>query len=258
MKKKTYFIIFFFSVLIAFLASESSRYTGINYVVSEEKISNFQKIEDFLIRHKNYKNLVKNITDGILNDEEEIIEIASWVYENIKKISNNQEIIDSHPWTIVERKLGTQGQFSDILSVLLVHKNIDSFYLSHIKNIDHDITFFKFNDKWSIIDPYYGIYFRDKEKLFSTLDQDREKDWIIHHLSKKKVNKENFKTFFFDEKFQNFEDFQFYYINLVSNLPSNHHINEINIYERGGRAHLQKPIHRIIYQLRVISRFFFY
>ena len=113
MKKKTYFIIFFFSVLIAFLASESSRYTGTNYVVSEEKISNFQKIEDFLIRHKNYKNLVKNITDGILNDEEEIIEIASWVHENIKKVSNNQEIIDSHPWTIVERKLGTQGQFSE-------------------------------------------------------------------------------------------------------------------------------------------------
>ena len=36
-------------------------------------------------------------------------------------------------------------------------------------------------------------------------------------------------------------------------------INNTNIYDRGsGRAHIQKPIHRIIYQIRLIFLEFFY
>ena len=92
-----------------------------------------------------------------------------WVYKNIKKISKNEDVVDSHPWTIIERKIGKSDQFSDILSVLLVHNDVDSFFSSKINNIKHPITFFKFNNYWSIIDPYYGVYFLNKENTFSSL-----------------------------------------------------------------------------------------
>ena len=49
---------------------------------------------------------------------------------HINKIKNDEVVVDSHPWTIVERKLGTGDQFSDILSVLLVINKTDSFFKS--------------------------------------------------------------------------------------------------------------------------------
>ena len=82
----------------------------------EEKISNYKKIKDFYIRHKNYENLVKDITQGINNKEIEIKKISLWVYENIQKVPKGEVIIDSHPWTVVERRLGVDEQFSIISS----------------------------------------------------------------------------------------------------------------------------------------------
>ena len=56
--KKKFLYIFFFLILLTlfFLNMESSRYTGINYIVSEEKISNLKKIKEFYKRYNNYKN----------------------------------------------------------------------------------------------------------------------------------------------------------------------------------------------------------
>ena len=61
MKKKSlyFFIIFLTLILIIFLNTKGIRYTGINYTVVDEKISNFQKINDLFERHQNYKELVK-------------------------------------------------------------------------------------------------------------------------------------------------------------------------------------------------------
>ena len=44
------------------------------------------------------------------------------------EINQNIDIVDHHPITIIERRLGIDEQFSDILSVLLVYADIDSFF----------------------------------------------------------------------------------------------------------------------------------
>ena len=123
-----YFFIFIFIAVILFLNSKSSRYTGINYKIYEENITNFNKIDDFYKRHRNYKILVKEILDNS-KKENVIINLSEWLYLNVNKSGPDDDIVDSHPWTVIERKIGVQDQFSDILSVLLVYKNIDSFYI---------------------------------------------------------------------------------------------------------------------------------
>jgi hypothetical protein len=260
MKKKIYLIIFLFTVcIIFFLKSESTRYTGINYNIQEEKISNFKKIVEFYNRHENYNKLVKKINKNSKDKKKQIENINLWVFQNIKKISKDQDVIDGHPWTIIERKLGVPDQFSDILSVLLVHSNIDSFFFQKINNIEHPVTFFKYNNNWSIIDPYYGIYFKNKKNSFSTLNQNKKTNWIMHHVVEDKVTRDNFKIIFFDGRFNNFDEIKYFYNNLILNLPSNEEINNTNIYERGsGRANIQKPLHRVIYQIRLIFLEFFY
>ena len=253
MKKKLYLISFLIIIFsIVFLNSKSYRYIGINYVVEKHKISNFQKLSEFYERHMHYKKLVKEITHNSKNKEEEIIDISTWVYKNIKKASSKDDIIDNHPWTIVERRIGASDQFSDILSVLLVYANTESFFKMKIGNIFHPITFFKYNNKWSIIDPYYGIYFSNYKKSFSTLEEIKNSHTIMQHLFVDKITSKNLNEIFFDKNFKNIQELNDYYKNLLLNIPSSKSIDGTNIYERGGRSNIQKPLHRILIQLKTL------
>lgn len=257
MKKKIlYFLLISFTViLLIFLNSKSIRYTGINYKVFDEKISNFHKIIELFERDQNYKVLVKKINDNEKNKKKQITNISKWVYQNIRKINYdiNEDIIDSHPWTIVERRMGVEDQFSDILSVLFVYEDINSFFIDKFKSKKHPITFFKYNDTWSFIDPYYGVYFLNNEDEFCKLNEHKLKKCFIYHLKFGKISENLLNTIFFNKNFENLKELQNYYFFLIEDIPNSNEIDKINIYERGGRSHIQKPFHRLVYQFQ---RFF--
>lgn len=255
MRKKLFILIFFIiAMVLLFLNSTSSRYIGSNYVVEKVEISNFKKLSEFYERHLNYKELVKKITQNSKTKKQEIIDISTWVYKKIAKISKTDIVIDNHPWTIVERKVGAKDQFSDILSVLLVHNNIDSFFILKFKKKNHPITLFKYNNEWSIIDPYYGVYLKTNDNSFSTIEESKNGSFVMFHLTLGKITNQNLNEIFFDKNFRNILDLNNYYNNLFLEIPSSKIINNTNIYDRGGRSYIQKPIHRIIFQLRIIYK----
>ena len=259
MKKKIlYFLISLLVILsVTCVANDGARYTAINYEIIQEKISNFRKITDFFERDQNYKKLIKRINNNEKNKNIQVLNVSEWVYKNINKINHDEgvAIIDSHPWTIVERKMGVNDQFSDILSVLLVYSGIDSFFMSRLNKTKHPITFFKQNNNWSLIDPYYGIYFLNDAGKFCNIDQHRQNKCIFYHLEFGKISDNLLNKTLYKKKFENLVALQNYYYFLFKDLPSAQKINNTNIYNRGGRSYIQKPIHRFIYQIRVFFKF---
>ena len=254
MKKKVFysFVIFITLVLLFFLNSEGLRYTGVNYNVTSEKISNFKKINDLFERDKNYRLLVDEIKGSEKNKHKQIIKISTWVYTNIKKINydTNEDIIDSHPWTIIERRIGVEDQFSDILSVLFVYSDIDSFFIDDFNVERNPITFFKYNNNWSLIDPYYGIYFLNEEDKFCKLSEHKSKKCFFYHLEFGKISEDLLDKIFFNKKFKNLKELNNYYFSNFKDTASEKEIDNTNIYKRGGRAYIQKPFHRLIYQIQ--------
>lgn len=251
MKKKLYFItilIIFFSII--FLSTKSSRFTGQNYTVTEEKITNFKKILDLYKRDKNYEELVQQINKSSISKKESIINISKWVYFNINKISDAEQIIDSHPWTIIERKLGVKDQFSDILSVLLVYDNTSSFFINTFNKIRNPLTFFEYKNNWSLIDPYYGVYFLNNKNEFCNLKNLRNKNCVFYHLRFGKIKKNNLNEIFYDKNFISLKNLNAYYNFLFEDLPKAKKINDTNIYNRGGRSYIQKPFHRFVFQVQ--------
>ena len=248
-KKLLYFFAFIVFLFFIFLNLDSSRLTGINYTIKEEKISNFKKIYDFYERYNNYKNLVKQIT---FNKEKnsEIFEISSWVYFNINKSKKGDEIIDSHPWTIIERKTGTNDQVSDILSVLLVVNDVDAFFIAKINEIKNALTFFKYNNKWSVIDPFYGVYFLNKNEDFCSLEELRLRKCKIFHFENKNITKDKLNKIFYDKDFYDLSDLNNYYYYLFDNCPTTNEIENTNMYLRGGRSYVQIPKHRLMYEIQ--------
>jgi len=212
---------------------------GINGQVTEYKIPLYLKVLNFYDRHFNYRHLAKQITRNSGTDREAALSTALWVVQNIKKVPVGVEIVDNHPWTIVERRLGGSDQFSDILSVLLVYSGIDAFF----RNIEtrpqpgggrYPLTFFLIDGTWSVIDPYQGFYFVNETGGFSSLADLKKGNWKARGIEHDAVFRESLASF---------------YSGLFSQLPSRKEIDHTNIYERGGRANTQNPIGRFLFQL---------
>ena len=242
------FVLIFFLTIFIIANKETTRSIGINYQVTEYQIPIYLKILDFYNRHYNYKYLVNKINKNIDNEKDIILTTTKWIKNNIKKISAGVDIIDNHPITIIERRLGTDDQFSDLLSVLLIYSNIDSFYISTFNKNWHPLTFVKFNDYWSIIDPYYGIYFYNKEHLFASIEDIKNDKWQMSNLEFEKIDRLNFKNIF-GKKFNDYDEVKNYYDNIFYYLPSSSDIDNTHIFYRGGRSYTQNPLGRIRYKI---------
>lgn len=250
MRKIIYISIFLLILilLLFILNKETTRNIGINYNVIEYKIPVYLKINDFFNRHYNYKYLVKKINQGDNDTNDIIINTTKWVNKNIQKIPKGVDIVDHHPLTIVQRRLGVQSQFNDILSVFFIYLNFDSFFIKNFGDIYHPLTLFKVNNYWSVIDPYYGIYFVNQNKTFASIEDLKKTKWQVVDLNSKKLSNLKITDIFFD-KFQNYDEVKMYYQKIFSYIDNSDDIDKTNIFSRGGRSYVQKPLNRLKYEI---------
>ena len=252
--KIKFLILSFIVIFFIFIGQvKTERKISINYEVFEYQIPIYLKLLDFINRHHNYKFLAKNINSKNSTEKDKIINTTNWVIKNIKKIDINLniDIVDHHPITIIERRLGIDEQFSDILSVLLVYSDIDSFFkFIKVSNSEtfYPLTFFKINNYWSIVDPQSGIFFLDEKNNFINIDKLRDTNWNLVDKNLRIINNDNY-TKYLDNNFKNFNEIKFFNKQLFVNLPNTNQINSINKFNRGGRSYTQDPLGRINYEL---------
>ena len=245
-KGKIFFLLI--ALLIAILIGlnkTSSRLIGINYQVTEYEIPLYLKLYDFYGRHLNYGYLVSKITKNINSDEDKVINLSKWVNKNIQKIPQEIEIIDSHPITILERRLGVREQFSDLLSVLIVYAGIDSFFWRNNNDeLKSTLTYFNLNGEWSLVDPYYGIIFLNLQGELATISELKKSNWEIYSLEMESININNFK-FYFNNNFDSIDQIKEYYAKQFYEAPSQEIISLTNKFDLGGRSYVQSPLGRL-------------
>ena len=245
-KSKIFFLLIalLISILIG-LNKTSSQFIGINYKVTEYEIPLYLKLYDFYGRHLNYGYLVSKITKNINDDEDKVINLSKWVYKNIQKIPQEVEIIDSHPITILERRLGVRDQFSDLLSVLIVYAGIDSFFwINNNDELKSALTYFNLNGEWSLVDPYYGIIFLNLQGELATISELKKSNWEIYSLEMESININNFK-FYFNNNFDSIDQIKEYYAKQFYEAPSQEIISLTNKFDLGGRSYVQSPLGRL-------------
>ena len=247
MKKINYLSLFFLIlifVILIILNKETPRKIAINYDKFEYKIPVYLGVFDLFNRHFNYKYLVKQINVNQYNKENIILNTAKWVNQNIQKIPEGVDLVDSDPLTIVKRRLGEQYQFSDLLCVFLIYLNIDVYFFNSID----PLTIFKVNNYWSVLDPYYGVYFINENENFASIEELKTSKWEIVNLDSQKKNFLNISDLF-SNKFRNYREVKKYYKKIFIHLQTSDEIDEINIFERGGRSYTQKPLNRLNFEI---------
>ena len=246
MKNKLFFLLILILLSsIVVLNKTSTQLIGINFKVSEYEVPLYLKLYNFYGRHLNYDTLINRITKNSQSNQDKVIHITKWLNNNIQKLPKEVDIVDSHPLTIIERRMGTEDQFSDLLSVMLVYAGVKSFFLNTKNNKSIEaLTYFELNGNWSIIDPYYGIMFLNSKGKMASLRDLKESNWNLFTLDFEPINMKNFKNIF-NNKFDSFEKVKESYMTQISSAPSKEVILLTNKFDLGGRSFIQNPFGRL-------------
>jgi hypothetical protein len=246
MKKKFFLLAIFISVIFIVLSKDSTQYKAVNYRVIEYKIPLYLKLFNFYGRHLNYSFVVNGITQDSKNDIEKVLDISKWMQSNIRKIPKGVDVVDSHPLTIIERRLATEDQFSDLLSVLLVYADVDAFMWRHEDNYNDALTIFKIHGIWSVIDPYYGIVFLNNDNRHASITElkNLNDSLFMHSLNYERIKSDNIRLIF-DDKFNDEESVLRHYKGMFDNLPTINKLNNSSVFELGGRSYTQSPLSRL-------------
>lgn len=216
---------------VAVLNLPVSTKQGINYRVSTIKIPLYIKIIEFLDRNYHYKELTKRICNGYSNDQDKVLALFEWTHQNIKRdIPEGWPIIDDHVWHIIVRGYGARDQFSDVFTTLCNYTDIDAFY-SWVYTKEGSripLSFVKLDKRWCLFDPYNGIYFKNKDGGFASLDDITKGNWVTNAVSEFNESKFNYSVYF-------------------TNLPS-------TIEEGFSRSNIQSPLNRLSYEVNKIIK----
>lgn len=221
-------VIFLIIISIIFLLNiEVSTLQGINYEVRTLKIPLYLKLLDFFDRHFNYKQLVKEIIKDAESDDEKVMRIFEWTYQNIRKAPEGFPIIDDHVWYIIIRGYGVQDQLQDVFTMLCNYSGIKAFFASvYSQDRMHGIplSFVYLEGRWTVFDAYEGVYFKDSSGAFANIETIKANNYSLCSLE----NKPELNV-----------DYNIY----VNNLSSVKHANL-------SRSNTQSPLNRLLFEIQ--------
>ena len=201
---------------------------GVNYELRTIKLPLYLKLLDFFDRHYNYEHLVKNIVKNSKNDEDRVIALLKWTYDNIRKNPQGLAVVDDHVWYVIVRGYGVEDQFSDVFSTLCNYAGFRAFY-SWIESSKTSsrmaFSFVKLKGKWFVFDPYRGVYFIDSAGRLADTNmlENTKGGWMVSG------------NFPMSEPV----DYTSYFKSL-----------SLLEYDGLGRSNIQSPLRRIIFQMK--------
>lgn len=219
-------LLIFFGIIYALNIKVTTK-QGNDYHVSTIEIPLYLKILDFFDRHYNYVALVKKITKGANTQEEKVIRLFEWTYNNIKPQPQELPVVDDHVWNIIIRGYGAGEQSSDVFTTLCNYAGADAFY-DWIKAQDNTkqiaLSFVMIDKQWIVFDQYSGNIFITHAGKLASVNDILKGNWRTRNLLYPQRTNIDYSPFFRN-------------MDLVT-----------KIYIR--RSRLQSPYRRFVYQIK--------
>ncbi|MGR3318996.1 MAG: tetratricopeptide repeat protein [Candidatus Anammoxibacter sp.] len=116
------------------------------------------------------KRLVKRLTDGLKTDRDIIFTLYDWAVRNIAILSANDigPDINGFIYDNMMRGFGVCDRSAWVLATLAYQAG---YHANVISMPDHAIAQIYLEDTWALLDPHYGIIFKDDKKLLGLDDK---------------------------------------------------------------------------------------
>jgi hypothetical protein len=139
----------------------TSRYVGVNYVVSEQTLPLWMKAAEFVDRDASLANMAYVVLGGIAEDEAKAAAALRWTLANVRNTPSGFPVIDDHVWHIVIRGYGEADQQADVFTTLLTYQGVRA-YWAFIGPSPREIplSYVWINGRWRVYDVRRGFVFR--------------------------------------------------------------------------------------------------
>jgi hypothetical protein len=139
----------------------SSRFVGVNFVVTQQTLPLWVKAIEFVDRDRNMAETARAILGGIDGDEAKTTAALAWTRANIRNQPPGWPIVDDHIWHVVIRGYGQSDQQADVFTTLLAYAGVPAYWtLIGRQPEEIPISYVRIRDRWRVFDVQRGLVFR--------------------------------------------------------------------------------------------------
>jgi hypothetical protein len=166
-------------VLVAFGAAlvtaavwPATRYVGVDYVVSEERVPLWLKTIDFVDRDFNLARTARVAVAGVDGDERKALSVFRWTVRAIHPQPPQLPVVDDHVWHVIVRGYGQSDQQADVFTTLLTYAGVPA-YWQFIGKPPRELplAFALVDGRWRVFDVANQLIFRNADGALASPDE---------------------------------------------------------------------------------------
>lgn len=145
------------------------RLTGVDFVVTEQRLPLWIKSLDFVDRDVNLRRAARAIVAGIDGDEARTLAVFRWTLENIRPQPRELRVYDDHVWYVIVRGYGAPDQQADVFTTLLTYAGVPAYWqLVGRPPRELPVSYVRVDGTWRVFDVAHGIVFRTAAGTLAT------------------------------------------------------------------------------------------
>lgn len=149
----------------------TTRYIGVDHVVSRESVPLWIKVMNFLDRDSNLAQIADRVVGTVEGDEARAMAALRWTRANIRPQPDELPARDDHVWFVIVRGYGESDQQADVFTTLLAYEGIAAFWGLVGRPPDElPLSYVKINGGWRVFDVAHGLVFRRGDGALASPD----------------------------------------------------------------------------------------
>jgi hypothetical protein len=139
----------------------TTRFVGVNFVVSQQTLPLWAKAADFIDRDVNIAQTARAVLGNVQGDEARAAAALAWTRANIRNTPEGFPIVDDHIWYTIVRGYGQPDQQADVFTTLLTYAGVRAYWSLAGKPPDEiPLSYVWIRDRWRVYDVTSGLVFR--------------------------------------------------------------------------------------------------
>lgn len=150
----------------------TSRFVGVNFVVSEQTLPLWAKAVDFIDRDLNLARTAQAVLGTAGDDDAKAAAAFAWTRANIRNQPKELPVIDDHIWHIIVRGYGLGDQQADVFTTLLVYAGVPAYWMLARDSGDALVlSYVRLRGQWRVYDVANGLVFRNRQGDLATPEE---------------------------------------------------------------------------------------
>ena len=150
------------SIVFTVACWPTTRFVGVNFIVSKRTLPLWVKAADFIDRDLNLAQTAQSVLGHAGTDEDKAAAAFAWTRANIRRTPDELPVIDDHIWHVIVRGYGESDQQADVFTTLLVYGGVRAYWLFVGTPPDEiPISYVWIGDRWRVYDVSLGVMFRN-------------------------------------------------------------------------------------------------